>query len=556
MVQDDRLYQAYIAICNELAITPASAAGFASTATSPPDARQIINVGDAASTWVLLRDDRRDGCATCIHSIGPWIEHFYGGHAATVFSPRDAEALLGAFDRLHDLSLALTNAYAPQNWSCVLPVAGCVDCADVLRASCPPTARAAEVVEGHDVDTAGRRTSSATGFVAANRWAFGFAAVVGNPVPVPDVPGVTLVNAPIRTSVDPSQCEIAGGKGVAAEQALASCLGEALERYALASTVHSGSVTGAMHEVPDAVDVATEFGFPVVDGHPSIRPCTPSARLEWVGAVELLDGTAVRLPANFAYCPYVAPDDVDTIVAGSTNGAASGATRGDARSQAMRETVERDAFWFYARTGVSPIHVEPASLPTDLVAAMDAYNGTFAVTLLVNPFQAPVANVTFTSGASWATRSARGSGHSTTVLASIRRAFAECVQMLQSLDSGIEVSPNPSDMRHLWFSGEAIDAMPNLFEASNGRRLLDESRQLFVEGQSTHDLVVAAARQGQRAFEIPIARENSFAVVKVLLTGASVADPTYFSNSRRLETFAANLELPPPSVTYSGSLFM
>lgn len=557
---NEELFEAYEAICTELGLATASEHRFQNAGAGDPVGAGVVRLGNAGHTWVLVRDDRRDGCERCLAPVATFIDHFYSGDADAIFSDTDATHLLTRFHVIHDLSIAVTNAYGAQNWSCAVAASDCLDCAGAHISITPPAlcdvASDLEDASVRSMDTGGERSRSAESFVNRNRWAFGFASVVGNPVHVSESSSVALVNAPIRTSVDIHRCEIAGGKGTSLDQALASCLGEALERYALATADRRGVVCGTRGEIAGAIDVATTFGFPVLDAHPSITPLADGVALEWMGANNINTGSSVRIPANFALCPYVSSTHA-TIVAGSTNGAACGATSEDAKLQGLREIVERDAFWYYARTGADPIHIDPTSLDPHIIEAMADYDGTFSVTLLPNPFKAPVANVAFVARSGFQAEAARGSGHASTIDAAVRRAFAECIQMLYSLDSGIEVEAVQTDMRSLWFRGQASQAMPNFFtDAATAQQSLDDARELFAAKQTAKALVESAAHQGLSVFEIPLVSEGGFAVTKVVMSGASVADATYFASSERVADFASLMAHPIPEIQYRDSLFM
>lgn len=553
------VYEAYRSICHALELAPVSLPEYRRAITNRLEQANVVRVGQVHHTWILIRDDSRDGCSSCLRPVASFIEHFYSGNESHTFDDDSATQLLTGLHALHNLSIAVTNAYDMQNWSCVVAASDCPQCASKRSLLSPPmlipTGPEDTKVPWRMDDTDGQRSMSPEAFVRHNRWAFGFAAVVGNPVPAPSAEPVSLVNAPIRTSVDVDQCEIAGGKGLSLEQALASCLGEAFERYALASATRQGVTVGSQSEVAGAIDVAHTFGFPVLDAHPSINRLTSSTRLEWMSASDLGKNDDVHVPVNFALCPYSGGSQA-AIVAGSTNGAACGATQEDARAQALREIVERDAFWYYARTGAAPIHLDLTTLPSDLADAMRSYDGTFTVTLLPNPFMAPVANVAFVTNSCFTTRSARGSGHASTVLSSVWRAFAECVQMLWSLDSGIEVDPVSTDMRSLWFSGQAAQAMPNFFAATDTRLSLSQAGEHFVEDLPSTSLIASATAQGLTVLEIPLVEEAGFAVTKVLLSGASVSDALSFSSCTRFEDFAALMAHGEPGIQYRGSLFM
>ncbi|MFT4234943.1 MAG: YcaO-like family protein [Microbacterium sp.] len=470
----------------------------------------------------------------------------------------DACALIAIFDRCHDLSMAFTNRYAPQNWSVVCPVASCPDCAEVPVVM--PSLRSTVVPEGGDVDrdpTAGARRTSAENFVRANRWAIGFASIVGNPVAVEDAAEVSLVNAPIRTSTQPEDCEVSGGKGLSLSQALASFLGEAFERWMLAASRRISGVVGSFNMLPNAIDVTREFGFPARDEDPSIDTYDPGILLEWLPAEELTSGSEVDFPSNLVFCPYLPAATAHAISFGSTNGASAGGSVVDATEQALLELVEWDAFWFYARTGHPASKVAFPDLPADVAAMMAQIDGQFYVHLLPNPFSVAVASVTVHAGSTFHARSARGTGASGNATDAIRRAFVECIQMLYSLNTGVGVEDVSSDMRGLWYTGRAFDVFHNLFDLPAHD---DPSWvPLEVQGSLATHILESARAQLMRVFRVVILDDSERAVVKCAMTGVSVSDSTYFRSGVRLETFASEMNLRTirrHDIQYSGSLFM
>lgn len=563
----NELVDAYHEICDQLQISPVSVDQVRATSPLPLQlhgaAPQLVHdspiglvlaVGDTYDTWALLRHDRRDGCADCLASIPDFLSYFYDGFESQDFDNDVAVALISLFARHHDVSLALTNAYGPQNWSVVRSVATCETCHDDGDIVAIEGSTRVAAAPQHAVDaTGGYRVLSAADFVQANRWVVGFASLVGNPVGVDESEDVALVNAPVRTALSPADCEISGGKGYTFDQSLASFVGEGLERYALARALRTDAVIGTRRSVANAVDLEAEFGLPSVDAHESLTRYHDSLSLEWLPAVDVDSGRTVALPANFIFCPYSPPAGAASIVAASTNGAATGANETDATRQALLELVERDAFWFYARTGMPAVVLEDNDLPKDVRESIASQDGQFTVCLLPNPFGVPVANVAMKAGKSFLTRTARGSGASANVDDAVRRAYAECIQMLHSLDSAIDVEYVDNDMRHIWFTGAASDQFPNLFGAvrrGEHTQLTDLTRPVLEH------ILSSASTQGIRAYVSPLLTLPGVAVVKAAMTGIAVADATYFESNDRLLHFSQAVGLPTPHVSYNASLFM
>jgi ribosomal protein S12 methylthiotransferase accessory factor len=147
------------------------------------------------------------------------------------------------------------------------------------------------------------------------------------------------------------------GKGSTAEQAEASALMEAIERY---SGIFQGDeirMTRRFADFPagDAIlsndvqhfseaQIASRHQ-PVADGeHPVPDPIDADARIEWSPAWSLRDQRFKYLPTGLLYFFY---EDFHT----DSNGCAAGNTREEAIVQGFLELVERDAYaiWWYNR---------------------------------------------------------------------------------------------------------------------------------------------------------------------------------------------------------------
>jgi bacteriocin biosynthesis cyclodehydratase domain-containing protein len=150
------------------------------------------------------------------------------------------------------------------------------------------------------------------------------------------------------------------GKGSTAEQAEASALMEAIERY---SGIFQGDeirVTRRFTDFPsgDAIlpnDVQlfsdAQYRSPMDepdDSHPVPAPFDPSAKVEWSPVWSLRDQRFKYLPTSMLYFFYGGP----AALPADTNGCAAGNTLEEAIVQGFLELVERDAYaiWWYNRS--------------------------------------------------------------------------------------------------------------------------------------------------------------------------------------------------------------
>lgn len=564
----DIIYSVYEEICHTLELTPVGAEEYLRATSLKRDAvqkaiqpHQILKVDGQNTTWGLVRADERDGCAHCLRSSAAFVYRYYDGFEAELYDDLTASALIQAFHCFHDVSIAVTNAYSPQSWSVLRPIAAC-RCAARDALTFSPRGWSSEHTKSvcktnrneAEIASSGRRTLTAEDFVDANRWAIGFGSIVGNPIFLDPSESVALVSGPVRTSHDLENLEIAGGKGFTLEQSLASFLGEAVERYALALSAGQCAHRGISRDIRPWRRFDDEFGFPVNDEHPSLTKYDDDVELEWLDVEYLNTGLPDKLPANMLLCPYVPVGDAASIVVGSTNGAAAGATIQDARRQAAFELVERDAFWYYARTGAPTIDIE-SHVPLDVMEAMRGIDGKFYVGLLANPFLLPVVSVSVITGSTYRTKTARGTGLSNNLTDSIKRAFSECVQMLYSLDTGKNVAPTRDDMRSLWFSGQSVEVMPNFF-AGHLEPKLDSALRVPDGGASLEHIVASAVSQGMNCYAADLGGGSDLSVQKVIFSDIAFMDPSYFSGSARFDDFAATMGHTFAEYQYTGSLFM
>ena len=156
------------------------------------------------------------------------------------------------------------------------------------------------------------------------------------------------------------------GKGPTAEQAMASAVMEAMERYCCERRESDTVVHGTYAE-------ASETG-PAVCPPDLILPryalaSWRDAEIAWVRGYDLFSGSEVWVPACAAFYPYY-PDGDMQLMRYNTNGLASGNTIEEAILHALFELIERDA-WSIADyrevSGRDIIVDDPDSVPGRLL---------------------------------------------------------------------------------------------------------------------------------------------------------------------------------------------
>jgi ribosomal protein S12 methylthiotransferase accessory factor len=155
----------------------------------------------------------------------------------------------------------------------------------------------------------------------------------------------------------------AGGKGAQRDQAMASAIGEAIERYAGAFQGDEPRLTAARRDLGDAAihpnacmgyserqyaarEQSRSKGSRV---HWVPEPFDDAHSIEWTPLASLSGGPPRYLPTS--YCYYGYPGDGARFAAANSNGCASGNTLEEAILQGFLELVERDsaAIWWYNR---------------------------------------------------------------------------------------------------------------------------------------------------------------------------------------------------------------
>jgi len=140
---------------------------------------------------------------------------------------------------------------------------------------------------------------------------------------------------------------MAAGKGMTREEAIASAIGEATERYC------------AYHWDPERTFLAksTDIATRCITPQECVLYCdrqystfewphprwSPERELAWINGVDVVDGDVVALPASLVYLVFPPPRIEDYFAPSTSNGLAAGPTLERAVLGGLCELMERDA---------------------------------------------------------------------------------------------------------------------------------------------------------------------------------------------------------------------
>ncbi|RQQ05916.1 bacteriocin biosynthesis cyclodehydratase [Burkholderia stagnalis] len=165
---------------------------------------------------------------------------------------------------------------------------------------------------------------------------------------------------------------ICSGKGRTDEQARASALCEALERFSSVYQGDEATVTGGMEALladpacdaePVHVNALQQFSERQFDARDAINALTRDIRkqvpprftardvIDWTPAWSLVSGKRRLVPLSYCYAETPDSAQADVACVHNPNGCAAGSTLDEAILQGMLELIERDAvaIWWYNR---------------------------------------------------------------------------------------------------------------------------------------------------------------------------------------------------------------
>jgi thiazole/oxazole-forming peptide maturase SagD family component len=156
------------------------------------------------------------------------------------------------------------------------------------------------------------------------------------------------------------------GVGSGGDQARLIARAEAAERHAGAELAHADLRSAAQSELPRAVDPRTLFaragaGSAHGDAHPACGSAATDPRL-WALSIDGA-GEPWHVPAETVYTSASAAADAARLIPWSGSGVAAHLTLEAARTHALHELIERDAFMWTWLQGVSRERIAAAGVP-------------------------------------------------------------------------------------------------------------------------------------------------------------------------------------------------
>ncbi|MFQ8744576.1 MAG: YcaO-like family protein [Bifidobacterium longum] len=502
-------------------------------------------------------DSLRDGCPYCVKNRLTLFSMITGDNMP-ITGETESQLVLRLNNYNQPNSIIVTNITDDPDYIISTPVPDCPYCSSfshnefyTKKDSFIP---ADNWSSGHFCE---ERSTKATSFVDDMQNYMGSVGIMTRPTQQQFAPnGISFWNSVQLLSSDITSFEVAGGKGNKESDIIASCVGEGLERYAIAASSCMSNVIASYEDVHSfAVDPIEEWGLPARQESLGIAPYTHQTKIRWI-EVEQIRGNNIEhllvpsdmmLPHSRNGAPCL------PVFLGSSNGTAAGSDIQSASIQAMLELIERDAFWFYCRTTASPFAVPCKYIPERILRIMDSNPDIkYIFETLPNPFDIPVVQVLAIDQCSQTAKSARGTGAAFNLSDAIERAFNECNQMITSLRTAARID-SATDMRSIWFSGESEKIFANLFHPVQQERIPDPAT---VSSDAFSYLTNKFDEQKLNVYRIPLWNTVHSSVVKCIATNIAPCDSTYFTNSNRLEDFAKAMGFNIHRSTYTGSLFM
>lgn len=181
---------------------------------------------------------------------------------------------------------------------------------------------------------------------------------------VTEITHLDRIGIPVYSAIRPSAAEgavsIYAGKGATKDQAKASAMMEAFERYSAepkGSQTENNSVCGLYDEMERCIDPESLI-LPKLSFDPK------KMELNWIKAVNIKDDEEYLLPADAVFHPYNCKNNAN-LFKSNTNGLASGNKIEEAIFHGITEVIERDAWSLFEikRNKAAEINLETTRNP-------------------------------------------------------------------------------------------------------------------------------------------------------------------------------------------------
>ena len=166
----------------------------------------------------------------------------------------------------------------------------------------------------------------------------------------------------IRPTAEDGAISIYGGKGITKENARASAMMEAFERYSAEQQENDETVLGTVEEIskkgkyinPESLNLPKDFKKESLD----------SLKLQWSLTHDLISGDDYYIPSNAIFHPYKYPQ---SLFKSNTNGLASGNILKEAILHGIFEVIERDAWSIFELTHKNYSQIDTDTIESELI---------------------------------------------------------------------------------------------------------------------------------------------------------------------------------------------
>ena len=182
---------------------------------------------------------------------------------------------------------------------------------------------------------------------------------------VAEITHLDRVGIPVYSAIRPSAAEgavsIYAGKGATKDQAKASAMMEAFERYSaeLSEETENNLISACFGEMDRCMDPKSLI-LPNLPFDPQKK------ELNWVKAVNINDNNEYLVPANSVFHPYVTSNDT-SLFKSNTNGLASGNRVEEAIFHGMMEVIERDAWSVFETKRKKAVEIDLESIENPII---------------------------------------------------------------------------------------------------------------------------------------------------------------------------------------------
>lgn len=372
----------------------------------------------------------------------------------------------------------------------------------------------------------------------------GFAAAAFDLIPIStaDFPVVLNVALPraardgpdiaLPYAATPEGGRIASGRGMTADQARTSCLGEAAELVsscrwgdeAVISAPYAAVKERAVH--PASLLLASDAQYQArqewnarhggYDWMP--ERFDEGAPIEWVEVTDPGRGDPVLVAAAQTYVGYAEAGDPGAFAVADSNGCAAGATLDDAAISGFLELVERDAtaLWWYGRQLRPAVDLAEAEGAEEILKWLAAHGRSCHLLDLTTDFEIPVRAAISTD--SEGGRVAIGvEAHFDPHRAAIA-SITEMMQTLRSIEMRQAIPAAPGDPFRFWLEAASFRSMPHLLPAAGDKKV--RVAKAPVSSSSLERCAALCHDLGLRLLMVDLTRPGvGMPVVRVIVPG-------------------------------------